>query len=677
MRLRIGDVGRLLTGWAVSALALGIAGALLPGLWATTPWAYVGAAAVAGLVGVLVRPILVEVSVRIGWAAVLLVALVGQAIIMQVALEVAPGIRSDSFATTFAAAWVAAAIGTALAWLTTAGTDEAYDASLRRRAVRSTDQLSDPEVDGVLFVQIDGVAYPVLQWALAAGTVPTLRRWIHDGTHVLAEWTPQLPCTTPASQLGILHGSVDQVPAFRWYDRELGRLVVANRPADAALIETRCSDGRGLLADDGISVSNLFSGDAPRSAMTMSRLALTRGSTETRRAVAWYLARPDGFARSLTRTLAEVVKERFQAGRQQRRDLRPRVHRGWTFAGLRAFTNAILRDLNTAVVSDEMLRGTKAIYVDYVDYDEIAHHAGMFRPESLAALDGLDGVLASLARVAEHAPRRYRIVVLSDHGQSQGDTFAQRHGQTLPEVCRGLAASSVAAVDDAVEGWGRAESLLDDLAGDSGVTSRAAGTVAKRVRKRVGTAAPEAAAEEKLVVLGSGNLGLVYAPGAVRLDRAELDARWPRLVTGLAEHPGVGFVAVDDPAVGPLVLGRAGRRELRSGRVEGTDPLIGFPGHSATVLARAMTMPEAPDIYVNSVLDPGTTDVAAFEPLVGCHGGLGGWQDRAMLLAPVDLLRDWDLPSDGTILIGADRLHEVLVRFLERSGHRTALPLPS
>ena len=38
-----------------------------------------------------------------------------------------------------------------------------------------------------------------------------------------------MPCTTPASQLGILHGSCAGVPAFRWYDRELGRILVANK----------------------------------------------------------------------------------------------------------------------------------------------------------------------------------------------------------------------------------------------------------------------------------------------------------------------------------------------------------------------------------------------------------------------------------------------------------------
>jgi hypothetical protein len=102
-----------------------------------------------------------------------------------------------------------------------------------------------------------------------------------------------------------------------------------------------------------------------------------------------------------------------------------------------------------------MRRGTKSIYVDYVDYDEIAHHAGMFRPESLAALDGLDRVLGTLERLSTQAARRYHIVALSDHGQSQGQTFRDRFGTDLGEVCTQLMEEEVASVDASVEDWGR------------------------------------------------------------------------------------------------------------------------------------------------------------------------------------------------------------------------------
>ena len=136
-----------------------------------------------------------------------------------------------------------------------------------------------------------------------------------------------MPCTTPASQLGILHGTVDGVPAFRWYDRELGRVLVANRPADAALIEERASTGRGLLADDGVSISNLFTGRRRRAAMTMSRRRAQRGAPADP-AGGGVVPRPSRRLRpQLPRTLAEVVKERSGSPAARRARRRPRVHR--------------------------------------------------------------------------------------------------------------------------------------------------------------------------------------------------------------------------------------------------------------------------------------------------------------------------------------------------------------
>ena len=82
--------------------------------------------------------------------------------------------------------------------------------------------------------------------------------------------------------MGILHGVIDGIPAFRWYDRARDKVMVANQPADAAVIEADLSTGRGLLVDDGVSISNLFTGDAPAAVLTMSRRA--RGGELAQRA---------------------------------------------------------------------------------------------------------------------------------------------------------------------------------------------------------------------------------------------------------------------------------------------------------------------------------------------------------------------------------------------------------
>ncbi len=659
IRVRWGDVVRLLASWLITFFALLLTAKLLPGFSYTSWGPLLVAAAATGLVGMIVRPVLVELSAVIGWIAVALATLFGQAIVVQIALSLVPGVSFNSFWTAIAVAWMTAAFGTLLAWIFSAGTDESFVASLARIKPVVID---DPDVDGVVFLQLDGVSFPVINWALTSGTMPTLRRWVDTGAQLAHEWTVQLPCTTPASQQAILMGTSAGVPAFRWYDRELGRLLVANRPDDAAVIELRASSGYGLLADDGISISNIFTGDAPRAAMTMSRLEVSRGSRRTRQVFARFLLRPDGLSRSLARTVAEIVRERFQAVKQKRLDIYPRVHRSWTFAGLRAFSNGLLRDLNTTLVCEEMMRGARSIYVDYVDYDEIAHHAGATRIESLAALTGLDHVLAVLERIERRAPRRYHFVLLSDHGQSQGEPFAARYGTDLSELCRTLTASTTRGVEGSIEGWGRVDSVLGDLASSGGSTVQKAAS--RRVEEKMQPSAAEPDVE--LVVLGSGNLGLVYVPGTERLTLEDLDARWPDLVPGLAGHPGIGFVAALGKD-GPVAIGAEGRHHLATGVIQGIDPMVPFGAHAAAMLLSAALMKEAPDLYVNSSVDPDTLDVAAFEPLVGCHGGLGGWQDRGFVVAPPDLLQP-TVP-----IVGGEQLHGHLVDILESLGHRAEL----
>jgi hypothetical protein len=171
-----------------------------------------------------------------------------------------------------------------------------------------------------------------------------------------------------------------------------------------------------------------------------------------------------------------------------------------------------------------------------------------------------------------------------------------------------------------------------------------------------------------VVVTASGNLALIYlatTPGRVPLE--ELEVLHPRLMPGLATHPGVGFVVVDSLAEGPVAIGRAGVHVLRSGRVEGVDPLSAYGRLAAASMLRQAEMPHNGDIVVVSRLDEYTNEVAAFEELVGCHGGLGGWQNRPVLIHP----RQWPVDID---LGSADAVHEQLCRWLEKQGTRSSSP---
>ena len=356
---------------AVSALLLWLVIGIVPGISVSAEGSVLIATITVCVVSAVMRPVLAVVATLLGWLGVVLVGLFAQALIFYAALSLTPDIALSGFWPAFWASWIYALLISAVGWVFDANDDELFVRDVLRHS-KHQPTAARQDAAGVVVVQIDGLPAPLLRWAVQAGDLPTLSRWLRTGSHRLVDWRAQLPATTPASQAGILHGHSDAVPAFRWYEKESGRLTVTNHPKDATYVEEGMSDGRGLLADGGVSIGNIFSGDAARSLLTMSA---GRGHGPTHEFTASYL-RPFGFARSLLLTLGEMVKELYQGHRQQTRDIQPRIDRRTSYVALRGVTNVLLRDLNVRLLSEQMLAGTPVMYCDFTDYDEVAHHAG-------------------------------------------------------------------------------------------------------------------------------------------------------------------------------------------------------------------------------------------------------------------------------------------------------------
>ena len=248
---------------------------------------------------------------------------------------------------------------------------------------------------GLVILQIDGLAYPILAARIRAGSVNTMAGWLRDKTHKLSRWEAILPSMTSASQAGILHGTNDGIPAFRWWERDRQYLMASSRPADAALIVKRLSNGEGLLSNNGASICNLMTGDAERTYLTTASIKDPEHGIGESRALTAFFFSPTAYLRSLTLFLGEFIKERYQARRTRRSGIRPQMHRGLKYAGMRAASNVFLRDVNTSLIITEMYRGANVIYADFTDYDELAHHCGPERVESFEALDGVDEAIAS------------------------------------------------------------------------------------------------------------------------------------------------------------------------------------------------------------------------------------------------------------------------------------------
>jgi putative membrane protein len=422
---------------------------------------------------------------------------------------------------------------------------------------------------------------------------------------------------------------------------------------------------------------------------------------------------PYNFLRTIMLFIWDLLMEWKAARYQRRHDVRPRIHRGGVYPLLRATTTVLLRELSLYVLMGDMFAGVPSVYTTFFGYDEVAHHSGVERPDAIDILYKLDEQFDRLERTAELAPRPYHIVILSDHGQSQGATFKQRYDRTLETLVRELVAEhqTVESVEPHDAGWGNVSIVFTDLLnkmvpGDNRFISRLIRRFSEgrtlvieefveptweRLEKRLEplepareyldertsqlrqvvfgpyrqflerTSQPLDPGTADVVVLASGNLGLIYFTNwDERMSYEQIKEAFPDLISGLAQHEGISFLQVRSEEHGPLVIGPNGVRFLEDDRVEGEDPLTDFSVNAPAHLRRTNGFPHAPDVLVNSLYDPVTEEVAAFEELVGCHGGLGGPQTAPFLLYPAA----WELENDD--IVGAAQLHTQLKQWLNQ-----------
>ena len=375
---------------------------------------------------------------------------------MHLALLVVPGVEASSFWTLIAATWIAATVGTFLTWMFTAGTDDAFTAALRRFGAEARHRPRPGRRGGRVRAAGRG--------AVPGGPVGAAVGDDADAAPLGGERQP--PAAGVDGAAAVHH--TGQPAGHPARDLRRGARVPVVRPRARSRAggqpPGRRRDHRGARQH------------RPRPARRRRRLDLQpvlrrrpdqhdddeqgqpgpRVEGDPVQTVARFVVRPDGFARSIARTVVEVVRERFQARAQRRRDVVPRVHRSWTFALLRAVEQ----------------RGAAG-----PEHGDGRPPDAARRPERLRRLRGLrrggaprgrqpDRGAARCSRrwtscwgcwrpSQQYAPRRYHFVVLSDHGQSQGPPFEARYGQSLSRPCAASSpARHVVSLEENVESLG-------------------------------------------------------------------------------------------------------------------------------------------------------------------------------------------------------------------------------
>ena len=680
------NMGRLILMWNFNVVCLIWTAYFLPGIEIGIPGtdiltrlgiAYLTVALLA-VVNLLIRPLVTKLVTQaarwwLGFAISFVLIIIVNTFILYYLQLVLPDFTVLFLLDAFVGSLFLSAVNTV--FLSAVGIDEDssfFQGIIRWRLRSKAGMKGVPQTTGLVAIEIDGLGYQALQEALRRKYMPTFQKLLDSGSHKMAQWDCGIPSMTSSCQAGILHGNNDDIPAFRWFLKRENRMVVSNNPSDAKFIEERASSGRGLLTDGGSSVSNLISGDASFSFFTMSTLTKEDSKAGRRRSedLYYYLLDPYALNRSLIHTIWDVFVELGQIVKQTLTRRKPRMNRlSHGYPLVRAAANVFMRDVATAMVSQDILRGSPAIYVTYLGYDEIAHHSGPISTDALKSLKGIDKQLRRLIRIIErHAPRPYELFLLADHGQSWGWTFKQRYDKSLKEYIAellvGQAKVGEVKATDAHAGYvaGLSEDLEEgqrQAGGKGGADNgfyQSPGFL-KRKTKEIEESAAVDIEDADVVVCASGNLAQVYFTYKVgRVTRQNLEKKHPGFVDKLVAHEGVGIVIVDGGRnEGPILLGKEGSIMLRTGRVKGKNPLKQYGREKIRVdqLRRLAEYKSSGDlIIISPVYEDGT--VAAYEELIGNHGGLGGPQTEPFILYPAKV------KVDGKQIINSDQIYPIL-----------------
>jgi len=556
----------------------------------------------------------------------------------------------------------------------------------------SKEKSHEQKFSGLIMLEIDGLSIDILKEAIDKDMMPTLKKWINN-THTLKEWETDLSSQTGASQAGILHGNNENIVAYRWVEKKNNnQIMISGKLAHAPIIEKRISDGNGLLCDKGTSITNMFTGDSDNPILTSSSFKLW--SNVHSKSLDVVFLESYSYQRIIILFIWEIFVEIKSQIVHKVKDIQPRLRRNIIYAAIRAGANVLLREVATETLIADMLKGDiNSAYASYVGYDEVAHHSGIRDDDVWNVLKQIDLEFKRLEKAEKNCERNYEFVVLSDHGQGNGATFKQRYGITLANYVRRLLPEDMKIYDknpfisdhfkDAFipenKQIGTIMDKVDDIK-EKDFFSETIDSIKERTPDFINIEelkskynnnleyiktheskeqTTKKAKNSELIVLGSGNLGLIYlTQWRKRLNYEEIVMLFPNLIPGLVKHEGIGFILVDSFTNGPMVIGAEGIYYLNTDRIEGKNPLENFGENAAMHLKRHNKFKNMPDILVNSFYDPKTEEICAFEELIGSHGGLGGSQTRPFILYP----SNWENPG---VLVGAKSIYDFLKKEID------------
>jgi type I phosphodiesterase/nucleotide pyrophosphatase len=512
----------------------------------------------------------------------------------------------------------------------------------------------------LLIIQIDGLARSVLEQAIAERRMPSLARLLARG-HRLTPMSVGLPSSTPAFQLAAMYGVRPDIPGFHYHDKRRRADVYFPRSGDAAGVEREQARGRRGILANGSSYGCVFTGGALDNVFNFAMFRRPTGDGALR-ALAGFVVLVWVIVKSLALSTIELARAVMRLVADPEGEMR----RGWKWLAIKLGISVWLRELFTLVVARDLYRGVPAIYVNYLDYDVVAHAYGPRHRRALRALRRVDVAIHRLWRVCRRVPEHgYDVYVLSDHGQAHCVGFDSLHeGRRLERVV----------FEDYLDGRG----LVELRPGHTHGRNLAAGIKGFRTGRSPGLfqrfvnylekdfpwmlgEVKEARQRGTVRIIAAGPNAFIYFVDTERpLPIEEIEARFPGLAEDLSRDRGIGFVLARS-ADGPLCFWRGKRYRLSEA---GAGPFAGYENLPLVLdgIRDLMAMECAADLVLYGLSAP--AGHVSYVAETGAHAGPTPEEMETFVIAPAGA----SLPERITHPI---QLYPYFVRYQEGAADAT------
>jgi hypothetical protein len=514
-----------------------------------------------------------------------------------------------------------------------------------------------------LIIQIDSLPYSTIKRFIDKGSCKFTKSLLEKKGYHMQRFNCGFPSGTPSVQAGIMYGDNSMLPGFRFVDKKNKKSISFGNPNNARYVEEKFFSKKKGILKGGSSYSNHFSGDASRSILTMSTITKTKRLKRVKESNLWLFLflHPASALRVLYYTFAEML---IEAGEMLTHPFmrlfgKKKIIMGFRIPIRRFLMNVILAEIITIGVILDIKRKVPKIFINYMNYDDIAHLRG---PNSTAAYFMVRALDRRIKRICNKIKDdEYDIFIMSDHGQVPSVPFREANGMTLAQFIGKCARVKSFGLTSAHEGRLSIIGILmkKTLGFMKYVSTPLRWTGTAFAKGMIKALKPKKYRfvwdkKEAIFVLDSCSLAHVYfSISKERMDLKQIIRKYPNLVKKILRNKGIGIVMAKK-GNDIVLLNRKGRLTIRkdSVRQEGRDFLQDY-GDKDVLIKQLRDYNKRVKFIGDLVIFGHYKDGngISFTEHVGAHGGIGGDMMYSFFISKekLDLSKVWR----------SDQLHKI------------------